>query len=95
MSMRLSFLLFAALPLVAQAPAKLPPDINPVPLSRLPPIPPDDLDKRGSVFWPPGLISKQGRDRPTSRSTRRGNATSGSRVAKEALSALGSFSLRS
>lgn len=47
MSMRLSFLLFAALPLVAQAPAKLPPDINPVTLSRLPPITPDDLDEEG------------------------------------------------
>jgi 4-carboxymuconolactone decarboxylase len=40
-------LLLAALPLVAQAPNTLPPDINPITLSRLPPITPEDLDEEG------------------------------------------------
>src|SRR3989475_949945 len=47
MSIRLSFLLLAALPVVAQAPNSLPPDIHPVTLSRLPPVTPEDLDAEG------------------------------------------------
>jgi alkylhydroperoxidase family enzyme len=49
MNIRLSVLLFAALPAVvqAQAPAPLPPDIHPVTLSRLPPVTPEDLDEEG------------------------------------------------
>jgi 4-carboxymuconolactone decarboxylase len=47
MIIRLSVLLLAALPLFAQAPNTLPPDINPVTLSRLPPITPEDLDEEG------------------------------------------------
>ncbi len=45
----LAALLLAALPLVAQAQAQaqLPPDINPVTLSRLPPPTPADLDEEG------------------------------------------------
>ena len=47
MSIRSSVLLLAALPLFAQAPNTLPPDINPVTLSRLPPVTPQDLDEEG------------------------------------------------
>jgi 4-carboxymuconolactone decarboxylase len=47
MSIRLSVLLLAALPLVAQAPNTLPTDIHPVTLSRLPPVTPQDLDEEG------------------------------------------------
>lgn len=36
-----------AFPLVAEAQTSLPPDINPVTLSRLPPVTPDDLDEEG------------------------------------------------
>jgi 4-carboxymuconolactone decarboxylase len=47
MSMTLFVLLLAALPVVAQAQNPLPPDINPVTLSRLPPVTPEDLDEEG------------------------------------------------
>jgi len=47
MMIRLSALLFAALPLVAAAQTPLPTDINPVTLSRLPPVTPADLDEEG------------------------------------------------
>jgi hypothetical protein len=40
-------MLLAALPAVAGAQSPLPPDINPVTLSRLPPVSPDDLDEEG------------------------------------------------
>jgi hypothetical protein len=43
----LSALFLAALPLVAEAQTPLPPDINPVTLSRLPPVTPADLDDEG------------------------------------------------
>ena len=47
MSLRLVGLLLASLPAIAQAQSALPPDINPVTLSRLPPASPDDLDEEG------------------------------------------------
>ena len=47
MTIRLSALLFAALPVVAQAPNSLPRDIDPVTLSRLPPVTAGDLDEEG------------------------------------------------
>jgi hypothetical protein len=50
MSIRLSILLAALLPVVAlegQTQAPLPPDINPVTLSRLPPVTKSDLDAEG------------------------------------------------
>jgi 4-carboxymuconolactone decarboxylase len=47
MSIRLFVLLFAALPLAAQAQNSLPPDIHPVTLSRLPPVTAEDLDEEG------------------------------------------------
>jgi hypothetical protein len=40
-------LLLASLPAIAQTPTALPPDINPVTLSRLPPVTPEDLDEEG------------------------------------------------
>src|SRR5437870_12064846 len=47
MSIRLSVLLLAALPVVARAQNSLPPDIHPVTLSRLPPVTAEDLDEEG------------------------------------------------
>jgi hypothetical protein len=47
MSVRLTVLLLASLPVVAQTQTSLPPDINPVTLSRLPPVTPQDLDEEG------------------------------------------------
>ena len=47
MSIRLSILLLAALPVAAPAQNTLPPDIHPVTLSRLPPVTAEDLDEEG------------------------------------------------
>ena len=50
MSVRLIVLLLISLPAIAQTqptPQTLPPDINPVTLSRLPPVTPEDLDEEG------------------------------------------------
>jgi hypothetical protein len=47
MGLRLSVLLLASLPVIAQTQTALPPDINPVTLSRLPPVTPGDLDDEG------------------------------------------------
>ena len=47
MSMRLSVLLLATLPLVSRAQNTLPPDIHPLTLSRLPPVTAEDLDEEG------------------------------------------------
>jgi hypothetical protein len=47
MGVRLSVLLLVSLPALAQTPTALPPDINPVTLSRLPPVTREDLDEEG------------------------------------------------
>jgi hypothetical protein len=47
MGVRLFVLLLASLSALAQAQTALPPDINSVTLSRLPPITPEDLDEEG------------------------------------------------
>jgi hypothetical protein len=47
MGVRLSVLLLASLPALAQTQTALPPDINPVTLSRLPPVTREDLDEEG------------------------------------------------
>ena len=47
MSIRLSILFVALLPAVAAGQTPLPPDINPVTLSRLPPVTKNDLDAEG------------------------------------------------
>ena len=47
MGVRLSVLVLVSLPAIAQAQTALPPDINPVTLSRLPPVSPGDLDEEG------------------------------------------------
>jgi 4-carboxymuconolactone decarboxylase len=47
MSLRLLAILLVSLPAVAQAQTPLPPDINPVTLSRLPWVTPEDLDEEG------------------------------------------------
>ena len=47
MGLRSFVLVLASLPAIAQAQTALPPDINPVTLSRLPPVTPEDLDEEG------------------------------------------------
>ena len=47
MRIRLSVLLLTSLPAIAQTQSALPPDINPVTLSRLPAVSPEDLDAEG------------------------------------------------
>lgn len=47
MTGRLCALLLASLPATGWAQTALPPDINPVTLSRLPPLMPEDLDEEG------------------------------------------------
>jgi len=47
MGLRSFVLVLASLPAIAQAQSALPPDINPVTLSRLPPASPEDLDEEG------------------------------------------------
>ena len=47
MGIRLSVLLLVSLPALAQSQTALPPDINPVTLSRLPPVTREDLDEEG------------------------------------------------
>src|SRR5262249_50365853 len=47
MGVRLSVMLVASLPAIVHAQTALPPDINPVTLSRLPPVTPGDLDEEG------------------------------------------------
>ena len=47
MGVRLSLLLLVSLPALAQTQTALPPDINPVTLSRLPPVTREDLDEEG------------------------------------------------
>src|SRR6476659_2253926 len=59
MGVRLSVLLLASLPAVAQAQTALPPDINPVTLSRLPPVTPGDLDEEGQR-----LLAKSSQAKP-------------------------------
>ena len=51
MTVRLSTLLLAFLPAIAHAQTALPPDINPVTLSRLPPVTLDDLDEEGQRLF--------------------------------------------
>jgi hypothetical protein len=47
MNARWPILLLALIPVIAAAQATLPPDIDPVTLSRLPPVTPEDLDEEG------------------------------------------------
>ena len=47
MGVRLFVLVLVSLPAIAQTQTALPPDINPVTLSRLPPVTPADLDEEG------------------------------------------------
>ena len=47
MRVRLFVLVLASLPAIAQTQTALPPDINPVTLSRLPWVTPEDLDEEG------------------------------------------------
>lgn len=47
MRVRLLVLVLLSLPVIAHSQTALPPDINPVTLSRLPPVTPEDLDEEG------------------------------------------------
>jgi hypothetical protein len=47
MNARLALFALFALPLLGAAQGQIPPDIDPVTLSRLPPVTPDDLDEEG------------------------------------------------
>jgi hypothetical protein len=47
MRVRLFLLMLLSLPATMQAQSQLPPDINPITLSRLPPVTADDLDEEG------------------------------------------------
>ena len=47
MRARLFLLVLVTVPAIAQTQTALPPDINPITLSRLPPVTPDDLDEEG------------------------------------------------
>ena len=47
MAVRLFLLVLVTLPAIAQTQTGLPPDINPITLSRLPPVTADDLDEEG------------------------------------------------
>lgn len=60
MAVRLSVLLLASLPAVAQAQTALPPDINPVTLSRLPPVTAEDLDEEGKQLLAKNPQAKPG-----------------------------------
>ena len=60
MGVRLSVLLLVSLPALAQTQTALPPDINPVTLSRLPPVTREDLDEEGQRLLAQGPAAKPG-----------------------------------
>jgi hypothetical protein len=60
MGVRLSVLLLVSLPALAQTQTTLPPDINPVTLSRLPPVTPTDLDEEGQRLLAKNPVAKPG-----------------------------------
>ena len=60
MGVRLSVLLLVSLPALAQTPTALPPDINPVTLSRLPPVTKEDLDEEGQRLLAQRPVAKPG-----------------------------------
>jgi len=60
MGVRLSVLLLVSLPALAQTQTALPPDINPVTLSRLPPVTREDLDEEGQRIMAQRPAAKPG-----------------------------------
>ena len=60
MTVRLSLLVLASLSAMAQAQNALPPDINPVTLSRLPPVTAEDLDEEGRKLFAERPAAKPG-----------------------------------
>ena len=60
MGVRLSVLLLVSLPALAQTQTALPPDINPVTLSRLPPVTREDLDEEGQQLLAQRPAAKPG-----------------------------------
>jgi hypothetical protein len=60
MRARLSVLLLVSLPALAQTQTALPPDINPVTLSRLPPVTREDLDEEGQQLLAQRPAAKPG-----------------------------------
>ena len=69
MRVRLFVLLLASLPAIAQTQTALPPDINPVTLSRLPPVTREDLDEEGQRILAQRPRRSRGRDPRMSRVT--------------------------
>jgi 4-carboxymuconolactone decarboxylase len=60
MIVRVLALLLVSLPAIAQTPAALPPDINPITLSRLPPVTAEDLDEEGRKLLARSPAAKPG-----------------------------------
>jgi hypothetical protein len=60
MRVRLFVVLLAALPAIAQTQTALPPDINPITLSRLPPVTAEDLDEEGRQLLAKSPAGKPG-----------------------------------
>ena len=60
MGVRLFVLLLVSLPAIAQTQSALPPDINPVTLSRLPPVTPADLDEEGRQLLAKNPVANPG-----------------------------------
>jgi hypothetical protein len=60
MGVRLSVLLLVSLPALAQTQTALPPDINPVTLSRMPPVTREDLDEEGQQLLAQRPAAKPG-----------------------------------
>lgn len=60
MNVRLSVLMLVSLPVLAQTQTALPPDLNPVTLSRLPPVSKEDLDEEGQKLLAQRPAAKPG-----------------------------------
>ena len=94
MRARLFVLVLVLVPVLAQTQTALPPDINPVTLSRLPPVTPEDLDEEGRKLLAKNPVTSRGRDPPTSRATAPAGAALESRRARTAPLARATFSSR-
>ena len=60
MGIRVFVLLLLSLPVIAQTPPAMPPDIHPVTLSRLPPVTAEDLDEEGRQLLAKNPVTNPG-----------------------------------
>ena len=60
MGIRVFVLLLLSLPVIAQTPTAMPPDIHPVTLSRLPPVTAEDLDEEGRQLLAKNPVTNPG-----------------------------------